>query len=357
MTDLDDLFTPLIDESATRRAPVELVETRAREHRRRERRRHRVQGFVAGALAIALVVGLISFARSDHNDSAPPAASTSTTVATPTGWTAHDYGLARLSIPPLWTVGAGCPEPDELTMNEPGNDAGSCGAYPGGPSISISPYTPPRDHVHQPFAPSGEVNGFPYEYVIPKCIPQTCPDDWYSFEKLGVTIAFRGDIDRRAVLRTLAYSTYAKLTQHPFGRVPSTWKTESYDGFALRVPSSWTVHGSKDNVPCTPPQSSAWLGTASAMTSCFPRPFTPPKADWAWLQAIRPDHETARVFSGTPSAHNGLSFVAETITSPFVYDVTYLVTDGSRSVTINLGFGANPAIARGILGSLRVANG
>lgn len=352
MTDFDDLFDSMVDESAARRAPVDLVETRAREHRGRERRRHRVQGFVVGALAIALVAGVLSLARSGPSESAPAAhtaASTTTPTARP-GWTTYDYGLARLSIPPGWTAYTGCPAAYALTMTDPSVDSlQGCSPSSGdGPSIAIQPYTPPRDTVHQPFMPTAEVNGFPYELVIPKCL--NCAGEWVNIEKLGVTITFRGRVDMNAVLKTLTYSTYARLLQQPFGPTPASWKTITFDGVAVRVPRTWKVVDLTHTGFCGPAPETAYVGSPGFSFLCPPPPALARHADSLQLETAGISQPVAPEVT-----HHDLRFSLQIGGAPLADVMTYRVTGGAKPVSVTVGLGLDPAIARGILGSIRLA--
>jgi hypothetical protein len=352
MTDLDQLFSPLIDESASRRAPVEEIETRARAYRRRERRRHRAQGFVAGAAAIALVVGAVAFVRTGGDASTPPAQSTptSTTIVArvTAGWQTYDYGLARLSIPPGWTASSGCPQTHTLLMADPNTPLG-CGAGHGGPTISIAPFVAGPG----PYTPNATVNGIPYERIIPRCLTATC-EPFARVKALGVTISTSG-IDLDSILRTLTYSTYALVLQHPFAAAPQSWKTVTLDGVTARVPSSWRVDKASPDL-CKPVAHTAYVGVIRNYRSDCLQSAISGGTDWVDLEVLPVAYSQGVTTSTTLSRVTGrLDLRRQPSFGPLTPEISYFAAGEGETVAITIGLGADPAIARGILGSLRPA--
>jgi hypothetical protein len=348
MTDLDELFRGLIDESAARREPVEKIETRAREHRRREHRRHRAQGFVASAVVVALVIGAVAFVRGGDEASAPPAQSSPTTttptVAVPAGWHTYDYGLARLSIPPGWTASTGCPSAHIFVMDDPSHDTvQNCPPPSDGPSMRIELF------AGRSTRPSAvRVNGIRYDVSIGRCLVASVCPLLVRVETLHVQIAFVGDVDWHAVLRTLTHSTYARILQQPFGPTSSSWKTISFDGYSVRVPRDWKTYANA--APCRPrPNAAYYSNVRSSAGGCD------------FVSAATPPEDSLQLFGGsalpaaTIGSRYGLTFGRLTASGPFVHTLDFVVTGGVRPLIVTVGLGLDPAIARGILGSIRPA--
>ncbi|HEX4492922.1 MAG TPA: hypothetical protein VH914_17080 [Acidimicrobiia bacterium] len=352
MTDLEELFGPLIDESARRREPVEQIEGRAREYRKRDRRRHRVQGFLAGAVVVALVAGAVAFVRGGDDSSVPPAQSSPTTttgVHIPAGWQTYDYGLARISIPPSWSVTEGCPQAKTLVMIDPETNGLGCGAGARGPSVTILPL-PSNAHAQL----NGTVNGIRYAEWSPNCPPQAHCGAIVDVPRLKVRIDL-GNVATPPILQTLTYSTDARVLQQPFGPAPRSWRTITYAGISVRVPKSW-----KTVTPdaCGPLPNTVALGTADVSIgegACLVRKPTAPPVASLLMTTFDQNLEVTRRLAASALHHNGLTLERAPVTGPFVPAVSYLIARGSKVVDVRIGLGLDPAIARGIAGSIRSA--
>jgi hypothetical protein len=344
MTDLDERFRPLIDESAQWREPVEQIEVRASAFRRRDRRRHRAQGFLAGAVVIALVVGAVAFVRGCGRASAPPAHSGPAPRVT-VGWQPYDFGLARLSIPPAWRATTGCPSPETLLMENVSAPIG-CGGRAAVPSIAIARLLP--DPMHLVIKPNANVNGIPYALTMPKC--ECDISAIVKVPALDVELSFHGQFDWRQVLETLTRSTYARLLQQPFGPTPSSWKTVASGGVAVSVPASWAVEDLRTTGFCGPEADTAYYGPITIVPSC---PF---------LTGVRRPSDSVQVSPGSEptdgrtSTRHGLRLRRAPQPLPLDTTLTFTVLGSPHPVTVSVGLGTDPAIARGILGSIRPAS-
>lgn len=362
MTDLEEVFRPLIDDSRRYREPIEVIETRARARRSRSQRRHRAQyRFGAAFLVVAVIAAAVGIVHAnDHTvrsaaatsiPAAPPTTPVSSNAST--GWTAFDYGLARLSVPPGWTSVATCAPANghALVFAFPRIDV-TC-QHSAGPIVTIAPI--PTDGLHEPYHPNQHVNGFAYELVLPKCQSRSCPSAIVYVPALKVAISFIG-VDDRRILNTLARSTYAQVTHHPFGPVPASWKPVTYGDFTLRVPPDWHTVDQSNRAMCDPDANTVYLGTkkhlggSEVLRLCGATPATLATRAWLHIEPL-PSHEPrlgARV-----AHHNGASFARDPVGAQVIHELYFVVVAGSAKVKVTLGLGADPAIAQGILGSLR----
>jgi hypothetical protein len=356
VTDIEELFRPLIDESAPYREPVDAIEARVRDLRVRRRRQRAQVRFGAAFVVVALVATAVGVVHARDNTSAPPRPGrvatttpppTTPSVVVPARWSTYDYGLARLSIPPGWTAGTGCPGPHELVLADPTTDSLGCGAG-GTPSIEIAPLRPPT--VHEPYVIDATVNGIGYESVYPKCLSRACPELIAYVPSLRIALSFV-NVHPNSILKTLTYSTYARIFQQPFGAVPASWKTVAFDGFSVRVPADWaTIDLAKTGGFCGPAPNTVYIGTPTSIPGCAFLPLQPPRAS---LQLEATD-ASAPPTDATGWHHNGLRFTrqAGSVSTPLSTEL-FLNVDGPHGrILLGLGLGPDPAVARSILGSL-----
>ncbi len=363
MTDIEARFRPLIDESVPYREPIDAISARVAERRVRRRRQRAQARFGAGFLAVAVIATAVGVVHARSDDGGAPArpgrVATTTPRPTPStvaanGWTTYDYGLARLSIPPGWTAGTGCRAPRKLLLSDPNDVALGC-VPAGGPSIDIGPL-PPTDPIHRPYVPNATVNGIPYVRVFPRCLSNACGLIVY-LPTLKISISFTADVDAAPILKTLTYSTYARIFQQPFGAVPASWKTVTFDGFSVRVPADWpTVDLSKTEGYCGPMPNTVYVGTPIGLPNCAPRfpPLVPPEAS---LQ-LEPPGLSIPSTDASGWHHDGLRFTRQegSVSAPLSTEL-YLNVDGPHGrLLVALGLGPDSAVARGILGSLKPAD-
>jgi hypothetical protein len=364
VTDLEELFRPLIDESAPYREPVETIEARVRDLRVRRRRQRAQYRFGAAFLAVALIVTAVGVvhARSGGAPARPSHVATTTTpppptVVAPAGWSTYDYGLARLSIPPGWTTAELCaPVGRHALLFEIPGETASC-VHQFRDSVRIGPLQTTDCGA---CVPNASVNGIPYETVLIRCLGPQCPTTIYV-PALGVSVSFAGDGD--AILQTLTYSTYARLLQQPFGAVPASWKTVTFDGFSVRVPADWPtvdLTGTADSCYAAP--NTVYVGSPQ-FTSCPPRASINGSISGLQSQGSLSVEPGSTRLSGPASSapgpiewhHNGLRFKQhEASAFAPLATVLYLDVDGPHGhLLLGLGLGRDPAVARGILGSLQ----
>jgi hypothetical protein len=228
-------------------------------------------------------------------------------------------------------------------MTDPGSSIG-CGAFGGGSTVSIAPL------VHEGIdVPNARVNGIAYESELTRCLSRACASLIAKVPALDVSISFSTP-DANAILRTLTYSTYARVLRQPFGATPSTWKTVSFDGVALDVPPSWRV-ASLTNTPfCSPAPNTAYYGRQRILPDCTFVLGIPTPVDS--LQ-ISPGSDPS---DGTTLTRHGLRLERAPVSGPLDRTLTFTVHGGHEDVTVTVGLGRDAAIARGILGSIRLAS-
>jgi hypothetical protein len=382
MTDLEELFRPLIEEGARYREPIETIETRARARDSLRRSRRRAQyRFGAGLMAVALItaaVAVVSTRRDAGSGRSSPLVTTTPTstgvaLTVPPGWHTYDYGLARISVPPDFNAvsGNGCGAPDGplLEMQSAAdNTAPVCGHDP---AVVLSPIGAPADF--EPLGLAGSVNGIDYFSVPSHCPPQPVPPSTSAptasvctpsvwVPALHVTILFAFNhrdrvADIAAIIDTLNYSTYARMVQQPFAPAPASWKTIALGGYSVRVPTGWRVVDlDKNHGFCSPDRNTVYLGVNDAGSCAFVGGSISPPHDSLQLSLVPTDH------FGTPSTdprstvlhHNGLTLIQSPASGPLVYELGFVVEGGPRPIQLDLGLGLDPVVTRGILGSLKM---
>ena len=382
MTDLDELFRPLIEDGARHREPVEAIEMRARARQSLRRGRRRTQyAFAASFVAVSLIAATVGIVNGRDRTTSkagpivtttPPATDRVATV--PPGWVSYDYGLARLSVPPDYTAVRGtiCPAAAgpvvlELTPTDQTSDT-TC--LPGDPTVTLAPTREPTG-----FRPPGlasSVNGIDYVSVPSHCPPEPVPPStalptapvcepsiWVPSLNVVISFAFTHADDVAqigAILDTLTYSTYARVLQQPFGAAPASWKTVTVEGYSVRVPASWhVVDLSKATGFCYPEADTAYVGTPQLATSCaFRTGIHSPEASLQLEHSAGGDAPAS-----TPDSiswrHSGLRFARQAgSASGLLSTELFLTVDGGRGrLLLTIGLGRDPAVARGILGSVR----
>jgi hypothetical protein len=378
MTDLDELFRPLIEDGARHREPVEAIEMRARARRSLRRGRRRTQyAFAASFVAVSLIAATVGIVNArDHGSSragpivttTPPA--TDSTPTAPAGWVSYDYGLARLSVPPDYTAsrGTACPAAEgpvlELT---PTGDTTDMTCLPGDPTVTLAPIREPAG-----FRPPGlasSVNGIDYvsvpshcppEPVPPSTVPPTAPvcepSIWVPSLNVIISFAFthRDNVAQiETIIDTLTYSTYARVLQQPFGPAPASWKTIALAGYVARVPASWAVV--RDSIYCGPVANTASVASSAIMSECPPPgPLVAPPADAARFER----YDTRPPATPSPGArvlhHNGLNFTQQPVSGGLENEIHFAIDAPHGPLDVTLALGLDPAVARGILGSLKM---
>jgi hypothetical protein len=368
VTDLEELFRPLIDESAQHREPVATIEARVVDRRVRRRRQRAQYRFGAAFVAVALIatgVGVVH-ARDDGTGTQPPSHIATTTPPTPTtvapslaptGWSTYDYGLARISIPPSWTTAELCPPAGghALVFEVPGESARCVN-----PFHDVVTMRPLQSTDCGPCVPDASVNGIPYDQVAPRCSGSFCPSIFYV-PSLEVSITFVNNVAADAILKTLTYSTYARLLQQPFADAPASWKTVTFDGFAVRVPSDWpTVDLAKTGGFCYPATNTVYVGALTSAPGCAP-PIRLVVSSKASLQLEQDTGSALGTPTTAPAAlewhHNGLTLTRrdDSASTPLATELLLDVDGPHGHLRVILGLGPDPAVARGILGSLKPA--
>ena len=358
MTDLEVLFQPLVDESRAQREPIEVIETRARDRRHR-RRRQRVQYRIGAAFAtvtlVATAIGIVHARGTGDSRAVGPIVTTAPPTTdgiaptTPAGWTTYDYGLARLSVPPGWRGGSGCPQAHVVLMVDPTNDLPGCGAGGGGPNITIRPIAP--GFVFHPNDPPLRVNGIPYELESADCPAGiTCPIIVWA-PRLGVMLSFV-EVGYQSILSTLTFSTYARVLQRQTGPASASWKTITFAGYSVRVPADWSTVDLRAAGMCEPRANTVYLGSQAIYLPCANLGALPTPIAWVHLEQLTIAQSATPTTN--PPGRGEVRLRRHPTSGPFVRELAFTVGGGRTTVELTLGLGIDAAVARGILGSVKV---
>lgn len=219
-----------------------------------------------------------------------------------------------------------------------------CGtaAAPGNVVVTVSGLSPTRASRQVRTINGYRIVSPPYNGAGPRV---------YGVPALGVVVTITGPAPA-AILDSLGPSPrYIVLGAGRAQPVPPTWRTVIYEGVSVAVPPSWPSSAGGDTAPCPgdpflrPP--TVFLGPPSAVRGalCLPTVATTQQSkDSIWLQAGGgPPSNTSPV--KTPSGQTVLVTEAE-LPSP-ILQIWY------HRVSIQLGIGPDPTVARAILDSIR----
>jgi hypothetical protein len=331
----------------------------------------------AAAVVVALVVGLLVVVRGGTSSSVRTAASAPSTtaaiapvptttqplvgVAEPEGWRLVDYGDARFALPPGWSAdgpGSSSCAPLTNTGVTLRHDGPDC-AY-----VSVEPFSQLRE---LPGRPALTIHGIDL-YLEPGS------PLWidYAVPALGLHVYVHQPTEARRVLDTLTLSTRrVVLDSTTWPSVPRDWKTLSFGDVTLSVPPAMNITqlgpntiapGACSAVPF--PESGAYLGSGAGITlNCpmIPAGVVPVPTDGVWMRPA--DKGAIPPLPVDRTIRNGRAGLAVKFVPGYgvldlepAFDVTILGRDGRRSTTtVRVGLGANPEIARTIIGSMRPA--
>jgi hypothetical protein len=358
MTDRD---LPLDWPTPDQRARVD-ARARALRHRRLAWRSS------AAGVAIALVVGLVVIVRGASSPSRVATAdSVSTTITTtappaivsapePAGWRIVDFGDARLAFPPGWQS----PSSFLVPAHPP------CATFAGG---VVGFFRPSADCPKVTIAALGTTQLPPRPVMTVHGLSVYLAADGITFRTyavpaLHVSITLDGAA-AQPILDTLTSSARrVVLGGGAAPPVPDGWKTLTFDGVSLEVPPTMPVTeldahhlapGECDAVPF--PQSGAYLGDGVTGAVNCPAIFAvvPVPTDGVWIHTAT---------SGGPAKFDGRidnGHVRLAVADVAMYGAPGLdpALDveivGPRATVIRVGLGADPEIARTIIGSIRVS--
>ena len=164
-------------------------------------------------------------------------------AAAPRGWVPVDYGKARISIPPSWTI---------LTTE------GSCSTSPGGtlligPEGKCLPSSSPN--VYPTIASLTEWRGSvasmgPPRFVNGIAVYAPGVEALYVVPRLGISLYLSGAYPG-AVLSSLTYSPRAVATAPgPSPTVPRAWHRYRWGNVSIAAPQSWALHKASRPDPC-----------------------------------------------------------------------------------------------------------
>ena len=273
--------------------------------------------------------------------------------AVPAGWRSVDYGLARLSVPEAWTTieaatGSGqCATPGMSLMILGGGAVGGAGDC--GPPKSfarVAPIGAPCESCGQPSV----VHGLTVTMdVQPSC--STCPESWVMPElQSRLTIGGVDHAVRDQIVASLTLSTVARVLADGPTLDTSGWREVRMDGVSLRVPSDWPDHaiGWSCGGNPFPPGSALVLTGMPQPAGCAARIEPPPAlvADGVWLVA-NGSYRDVDIVDLTIDGR-GVAIDAR------MTDHLSLSPDGT-TVGIRVGIGADPAVARTIVRTVRIA--
>lgn len=315
----------------------------------------RLTRVTCGAVTVWLIVGLVSAAGGAPSGGAGlgshgPRVDRS---SVPAGWVPVSYGNAQIWVPPSWALvsagGAGCGSAPGVVILGSGAWCPPTGNVRAQPDVSIVTI-----RIVRTTAIGGDV-AFDAHNIR---VYGPGPAPVYVAPALGIEVIESGPLQPQ-VLRTLTYSPRAvALSRGSTGGVRHGWRSVSYAGVHLMVPSSWAVRRSKNAPSCANGVQLPLGGVTLAAAPSLPIGCVPS------LALYEPGHQTQGVevddfWTGKrpascagPRAVNGVRLCVER--SPAYGILTAEVfPPHHRPVTVQIGMAGDGITGRAVLLSLR----
>jgi hypothetical protein len=275
-------------------------------------------------------------------------------VPAPNGWRIVDYGDARLAVPPGWTESAlprgaaGCPPDAPAGVVVFRSYQLTCS------SILIEPIYP------GPLPPRAALTIHGIKLYL---VTDTVLFLRYSIPALGVSLTVHGVEAAQSLLDTLTSSSRrVVLSAGTAPAVPRDWHTVAYGGITLRVPPTWPIKrlGPHDLSPgeCLGPpfrKPGVFLGKGdTGIVNCplLTVGYVAIPTDGVWISA--PDPQPPHSYS-TSLVVGGLRLWVDRSTDP-VLTIQPQRGDTELPALVHIGLGADPAVARTILYSIRATD-
>ena len=327
-------------------------------------RRRRVAIALVGVAV--LTAGVVLAVRASR----PTKVVESTAPNQPSGWTAADYGLIRLSLPPGWTSVNECTAsgqslsttPDIFLLEPTSPQQLSCAPPIQGGWVSLRPLTGP--------APAwwtrSSVNGIE-DWITTDQVSKT---ETIDLPAEGLQLSAQGD--GRQILATVGYSSLqAVLKLAKPVDVPMSWKAVRFDGLQAKVPSSWPVEvvtnretepavcglqvfyspqvylGDSGGVHPCPMVSVSDRGTMSSSAGQLP-----PAVNGLWIESRLTEttgESTQPFWTGSLTAR--IAYSDTDVAGSFSAQVNVI----NRPVSVTIGLATVPTIAEEILSSIQLS--
>jgi hypothetical protein len=291
--------------------------------------------------------------------------------ATPAGWVPVAFGDAQISVPANWDVLfnvciTGSPLGD-VYVNPSGGFCGAKGPPKGRTTVMLLPVT------------HGEFQGSPSSYGQRSVINGISVYDLYNYghgpyvgtdylvPSLGVEVTAEGPLARR-VMDTLSRSPRTvALASGAAPRVPSSWRSGTFDGISFSIPGNWPIRRTKWAMGigggCVP----VTLGEASQVVLSTDEASGPVGGCLPLLRGPVPTTQGLQIDQGpyaptvSPVAKCfNIAGLSACLATAYPYSILVLrVTVPGRStpVIVSIGLAGNGMIARTILYSLKAVNG
>ena len=391
MSELSDLFRPLVD-----RVPpgpsVEELTGRVVRRRRRRRVRRAAGASIAVAVAVVAAVTLGTRNGSVHKiivGNSPPATvdigpAMLPGIVGPPGAQVVSYGNASMLVPSSWTlqeptVCAGDQSFSEINPGPGYSPPGSC-IVP--PAMIPAHYARLRDDPTNPngsqLQPQPTVTFNGHRATVSRCAPTancTAGLVTFAFPDLGVHLRVDA-ADAKSIASTIRFSPrYLVLAaQKRPVTIPPDWSTVTYDGIQVRVPASWPVRQLGNSHPgpdacgsrtffAAPvvdvgPGTNQGLPCQTAYDLMAPVPPRLPVVDGVWIHPSIAPLQGGTVLRAVPTrvllAPSTRQTAAPAALNSPALPLLVLVTTNSQGqrIELDVGLGNNPVIAAAIIASI-----
>lgn len=302
------------------------------------RNQRRLLVLAAAAVAVvAAIAGVLVLVR-DHHDSVvgtPDSANTVPPVITsvvapaavhpvpptPDGWELLEWGNVRLALPPdlsPFHVGNGC----EHTMTDAALRV-TCG----------NRWVEIHAGVFNGAAPVDLINAL---QVVPSTGGGCTGCHSVSISALDATVNLDVGDDSLggAILGTIGPSGSWRFANEPRPAPPADWKTVAFDHVTIRVPADWAVESTPDDATSTCPRELRDRVVQldhGTVVDCGP------------VDELRPLADGVRLYRAEPPLSIGTGRAEQVITSQ---------NDGTPTIVLEVGYGADPTVALAILNSM-----
>jgi len=344
------------------------------------RPRGQLSGLVRSRLAMPLigaVVGILVLGgcgaagshtlRSSNGQIASTTSSPATQAVVPAGYMRVDYASASIVVPAGWKTLL--PGVTTCGPNATGNVVLLGNAAEGGPSCGSGRAAPPTSFARLqaiparlPAGTSQTINGQAATAVPPTT---TGGPAAYVFPRLGVDLEVAGP-GANSIVASIGWSTRYLVLHPPTAlRVPRGWGTATYQGVTIRLPRSWPL------TKVGPAQGEPGCGADFSAPKLLEGPFfvhscavsfgPSPSVDGVWLQGQTGMSE-AQVAAGSYKVLRSAptKVLLDDSGDPMgMYPLLHLlvVTRSGSVDAVDVGLGADPAVAQAIIASITATGG